>query len=209
MNNKNLIIIGASGHGKVIAEIASKLDRYSQILFYDDFTFKEKFHGYKMIKKNEIDSYLLKDTEFFVAIGDNEVRFHKLTEIKNANYKLATLIDPNAIVSKSAVIKAGSVIMPGAIINADVVIESGVIVNTGAKIDHESKIEIGSHISPGVVIAGNVNVGSLVWIGANATVINNVIINRNTIIGAGSVVISDVILPGTYVGVPIRKVKEI
>lgn len=208
MSKMNLIIIGASGHGKVVAEIASKLERYSNILFFDDFTFMEKFHGYKMIESLDFHSELYKNTEYFVAIGNNEIRAKKIDELKSIKCQIATLIDPTAIISKTALIEKGSVVMPGAKVNANVTIGFGVIINTGASVDHDSKIDNYCHVSPGAVISGSVQLGKFVWIGANATVVNNVSITKNTLIGAGATVISDVTLSGTYVGVPIRKIKE-
>ncbi|MFW3454683.1 acetyltransferase [Aerococcus viridans] len=208
MNSQNLIIFGASGHGKVVAEIAVKMEKYSKIYFMDDYSTLEKFHGFDLIKKSELNDDLKYNSDFFVAIGNNEIRKNKIKELMALDCRLATIIDSTAIVSDSATLNEGSVAMPGAIINSDVKIGKGVIVNTGASVDHDSIIGDFSHISPQAVVAGTVYLGNSVWIGANATVINNVRTVDDVVIGAGSVVTTSITLPGTYVGVPISMIKE-
>lgn len=208
MKNK-LIIIGASGHGKVVAEIAERVNYYQDIYFIDDNYSAASFHKYNVLgDSNRMEEF--KDfADFFVAIGNNETRKTKYQYLIEEKYSIATLIDPNAVVSTSAEIDRGTVVMPGVIINASTKIGVGCIINTKASIDHDCRIEDFSHVSPGVVIAGTVKIGESVWIGANATVVNNVRINRNTIVGAGAVVLSDILISGVYAGVPIKRIKEI
>lgn len=209
MSKKDLIIIGASGHGKVVAEIAEKLKRYENIYFIDDNPSSINFHNYTVLG----DSYRMEEfkenADFFVAIGDNEIRRAKYEYLIRERYSIAIIIDPTALISRSAEINQGTVVMPGAIVNASTKIGVGCIINTRVIVDHDCIVEDFSHASPGAVIAGTVKIGELVWVGANATILNNVKINRNTIVGAGAVVLSDIKVSGVYVGVPIKRVKEI
>lgn len=200
---KRLIIIGASGHGKVIADIALK-NGYQQIAFLDDDEKRKECAGFPVIGNiSDIPKY--KEWDFIVAIGNSYIRekiFNKLSE-----YNISTLIHPNAVISRRVTIGKGTVIMAGAVVNSDVSIGQGCIVNTCASVDHDCIIGDFSHISVGSHVAGTVAVGRNVWIGAGAVVSNNIDICNDCIVGAGAVVIQSLNLSGTYVGVPARILK--
>lgn len=206
MSKKDLIIIGASGHGKVVAEIAELTGQYNNIYFMDDFSEKKTFHGYKNLgTAKRIDQYKDK-ADFFVAIGDNAIRRDKLDALIKEAYSIPTIIHPNAVISNTASIGKGTVVMAGAIINASVKVEIGTIINTKASIDHDCKLEDYVHISPGVTIAGNVSIGEGCWIGAGSVIINNISVKKMTIIGAGATVVDQINHSGTYIGVPAKKI---
>ena len=198
---KQLAIIGASGHGKVVADIA-RLNGYEKIVFLDDFKRIESFFGYEVIGRSDL--AMDKDCDAFVAIGNGETRKAIMEKLEN----VVTLIHPNAVVAEKAKIGRGTVIMAGAVINPGVCIGDGVIVNTCASVDHDSVIGDYSHISVGTHIAGTVNIGKNNWIGMGAAVANNINIVDDCIIGAGAVVIDDIYKKGTYVGVPARWLHE-
>lgn len=195
-----LVIIGASGHGKVIADIAVKCG-YQDIVFLDDNEKVKECAGFPVIGKVS-DAVTMNDDKI-VAIGNAEIR----QKIQNQLSNLVTLIHPNAVVSRRVEIGEGTVIMAGAVINSDVVIGKGCIINTGASVDHDCKLRDFDHVSVGAHVAGTVSIGSKTWIGAGATVSNNVSICDHCMIGAGAVVVNDVVNSGTYVGVPVRKIK--
>lgn len=203
MSNKKILILGAGGHGRVVADIA-RLNGYTDIRFLDDIN-ENKF----CTIDGKISDYVpfLDNYDFFVAIGNNEIRkqFFETLVAKNAN--IVTLIHPNAVICRDVKIGNGSVIMAGAVINTNVYIGDGVIVNTASSIDHDCVIGNYSHVSVGAHIAGTVNVGECVFIGAGATLINNLSIENNCKIGAGATVITDIKDSGTYVGVPAKKKK--
>ena len=195
---KELFIYGASGHGKVVADIAREIG-YKNIKFIDDGENEYlNFDDFILLNK--------KDYPVALGIGDNEIRSKIYKRLADNEINVITLIHPKAIVSKSATISKGSVVMPGAIINADVKIEEGVIVNSGSIIEHDCKIGQFAHISPNVSLAGNVNVGSFSHLGIGTTVIQNITIGKNCIIGAGAVVIDDVKDSKKVVGVPAKEI---
>lgn len=207
MNSRNLIIIGASGHGKVVAEIAERLEIYKNIYFIDDLLKANIFSKHYIIGSTEILEQYRDNFEYIVAIGNNKIRKQKLNHIKKLQLKLSTLIHPDAIISPSAFVGPGTVIMAGAVINPSVTIGSGCIINTNSSVDHDSNIGSFSHVSPGVTIAGTVDIGENVWMGVGSKVINNIKIGNNITIGAGSLVLHDILEEGTYVGTPVRKIK--
>ena len=194
-----LIIIGASGHGKVVADIAVK-NGYSDIAFLDDAEGLEECAGFPVIGEaavaNEIDG-----ADFVVAIGNAGIR-QRIQESLVGN--VVTLIHPNASISRSVEIGAGSVVMAGAVINSDAVVGRGSIVNTGASVDHDCRIGDFVHVSVGCHVAGAVSVGDRTWLGIGSTVSNNLNICEDCVVGAGSVVIRDICVPGTYVGIPAK-----
>lgn len=206
MIKKDLIIIGASGHGKVVAEIAELTAQYNNIYFMDDFSDRKELNGYRNLGSvNQINKYKDK-ADFFVAIGDNSVRKNKLEVLIKEDYTIPTLIHPDAVISNTACIGKGTVVMAGAIINACVKVEIGTIINTNSSIDHDSTIGKYTHISPGTTIAGSVIIGNEVWIGIHAAIINNINICNDAVVGAGSLVLEDIKECGTYVGIPVRKI---
>ncbi len=192
---KKLIIIGASGHGKVIADIAVK-NGYEDIVFLDDDESVKECAGFPVIGKTSEAKGL--DGDKIVAIGNPKVR----ERIQEGLNNVVTLIHPDAVISRRVEIGEGSVVMAGAILNSDAEIGKGCIINTGASVDHDCRIRDYSHVSVGAHVAGTCVIGERTWIGAGATVSNNVNICGDCMIGAGAVVIKDIEKPGTYFGVP-------
>lgn len=202
---KKLIIIGASGHGKVIADIAVQ-NGYEDIVFLDDDPRIKECAGFPVVGKTSMVANLVGDA--IVAIGNAKIRERIQERIQNQErVKLVTLIHPNAVISRRVEIGDGSVVMAGAVINSDAVIGKGCIINTGASVDHDCKVEDFAHISVGAHVAGTCYIGKRTWIGAGAVVSNNVNICGDCLIGAGAVVIRNMEESGTYVGCPARKIR--
>ena len=200
---KRLIIIGASGHGKVVADIAVH-SGYDQIEFLDDDETLIKCGSWPVVGKCNRASET--DGDLFVAIGNSDTR-KKFVE-QFSDKRLVTLIHPDAVIADGIRLGAGSVVMAGAVINPDAKIGKGCIINTSSSVDHDCQIEDYVHIAVGVHLSGTVHVGEGSWIGAGATVSNNVNICGGCMIGAGAVVIKDITEPGTYVGVPAKKIRD-
>ena len=199
--HKRLIIIGASGHGKVILDIALKLG-YTDIGFLDDVKLGEVM-GYTIVgTSSEIPALSDGETEFVIAIGNNEMR-EKIARNNDAPW--ATLIHPSAQIGIGAQIGVGTVVMANSVINADATIGKHCIINTGAVVEHDNIIGDFVHISPKAALGGTVTVGAGVHIGIGASVINNVAIAAGAKIGAGAVVVRNIEESGTYIGVPARK----
>lgn len=198
---KKIIIIGASGHGKVVADIAVK-NGYENITFFDDDETLKECAGFPVVGCVEEAKYC--DGDKIVAIGDAKVRENIQSSLTN----IVSLIHPDAVISRRVKIGTGSVVMAGVIINSDVVIGDGCIINTGASIDHDCRIGDYSHVSVGAHLAGTISIGARTWIGIGSIVSNDLSICGDCMIGAGSVVIKNIEKPGTYFGVPVKGVRN-
>lgn len=201
---KQLVIIGASGHGKVVADIAKK-NGYGPIVFLDDNEAVKDCGGYAVAGK--CCSFTDYDCDIFVAIGNPTVREKFLKELEKHGKNIPVLVHPGAIVAENSAIGKGTVIAAGAVVNPCAVIGKGCIINTCASVDHDCAVADYVHVSVGAHVAGTVSIGLRTWIGAGATVSNNVNICADTMVGAGAVVVKDILEKGTYVGVPARKIK--
>jgi len=201
---KELVIIGAGGHGRVIADIAQKLGVYKTISFLDDGDAKETM-GLPIIgRSSDVEKYT-NTADIFVAIGNSAVRSEFIERLLAMGANVPTLIHPSAIIGACVEIGLGTAIMAGTVINPCSKLGKGCIVNTSSSIDHDCMIGDYVHIAVGAHLAGAVSVGKKTWIGAGATVSNNVDICSNCMIGAGAVVIKDITESGTYIGVPAKK----
>lgn len=190
---RGLIIIGANGHGKVVADIARQY--YNQIDFLDD--------NPKLNTLGNISDYIkYLDRDFFVAIGNNEMREKITKNLIGAN--IISLVHKNAVVANNVVIGGGTVVMAGAVINPDTIIGKGCIINTCASVDHDCIVGDFSHISVGAHLAGTVRVGKKCFICIGATIINNKTICDEVTIGAGATVINDLYKKGIYIGTPAK-----
>lgn len=205
MKNK-LIIIGASGHGKVVADIAIKMNKWQSIAFLDDDESIKTSMGLEVIGKTA-DAFTYKDeADFFVAIGNNATREKIQEKLIKEGLNVVFLIHPSSVIGTDVEIGIGTVVMAGVVVNSSTRIGKGCIINTSSSIDHDNVVEDYAHISPGVNMAGTVKVGKGSWIGIGSVVSNNVNICSGCKVGAGAVVVKDITEPGTYVGVPVRKI---
>lgn len=196
---RKLAIIGASGHGKVVADIARK-NGYSEIVFFDDDESIHECGGYPVIGNSSKAGWI--DADIIVGIGNAGIR--KRIQESVPEGKLVTLIHPDAVIAEDVAIGAGTVVMAGAVINPGVKIGKGCIINTCSSVDHDCVVGDYVHIAVGSHLCGAISVGNGTWIGAGATVSNNVSICSDSMIGAGAVVVNDIDVCGTYVGVPAK-----
>jgi sugar O-acyltransferase (sialic acid O-acetyltransferase NeuD family) len=205
MKNK-LLIIGASGHGKVVADIAMKMNKWKKIAFLDNNVGIKTSMGIEVIGTSDSVSEHIDEYEVFVGIGDNTTRqqIHEVLEKSGAT--IPTLIHPSSVIGGQVEIGVGTVVMAGAVINCCTRIGKGCIINTSCSIDHDNNIENYAHISPGARLAGTVRIGQGSWLGIGSVISNNVKIIGGTIIGAGAVVVKNITVVGTYIGAPARRI---
>lgn len=204
---RRLAILGASGHGKVVAEIALECG-WNEIVFFDD--------AWPNVSRNSCfdvvgnTAALIEQIHDFdgihVAIGNNRVRLEKFEFFRSHGAILPPLVHPRSVISKFAHLGDGTIVMAGSVVNADTTIYSACILNTGSTVDHDCCIGEGAHVSPGVNVAGGVNIGRRSWIGIGAAVIQCISIGSDVLVGAGSVVLSDVHDGASVAGVPAKSI---
>lgn len=141
---KRLVILGAGGYGRTVADVAEQLG-YTTIILDD----ANPAHPLSTFS-----SYIDENTSFIPALGNNAFRMEWINRIEESGGKLAKLIHPTAYVSPTATIYPGTVILPHAIINTDVVVGKGCIINLGAIVDHGCVLEEGVHICLGAIVKG-------------------------------------------------------
>lgn len=197
-----LTIIGASGHGRVVADIA-KRNGYDEIEFLDDNEEIKWCGSFPVVGSTKM--ALSVKNDMIVGIGNAKIRKRIMEQLDDR--RLVTLIHPDAVIAEDVEIGTGSVVMAGAVINPGTVIGKGCIINTCSSVDHDCRVSDYVHIAVGSHLCGTVAVGEATWIGAGATVSNNVTISGGCMIGAGAVVVKDITEEGTYIGVPARVMK--
>ena len=145
---KTLLILGAGGYGKTIADLASQLDIYERIAFLDDGRTGEDILG----TCSQFLEFADGNTHMYPAFGNNEIRMHWMKRLQSAGIPVPTLVHPRAYVSPRAKIGMGSMILPMAVVNTGVMVGNGCIVNIGVLIDHDSIIGDGTHLAPGAIV---------------------------------------------------------
>ena len=206
-----LLIIGAGGHGKVIADIASALGKWDQIAFVDDkYPDLTQVLDWPVIGgmedfRNHREVY----PDVFVAVGDNAVRQKITIWSEEAGFHLPTLIHPRAAVSRLAVIGAGTIINSQSAVNANATIGKGCIVNTGATVGHDCVLGDFVHVAPGASLAGETVIGDGCWIGMRSAVIEQLTVGKGVVIGAGAVVTRNIPDNKLVVGIPAKIIKDL
>lgn len=206
---KNYVLIGDSGHAKVIEDcivangyrVIAKLDDKYTTSFQDGPYLKGPLCVIKDLLNNN-------NIKVIISIGNNEVRNNIFERLQLPIDLYGLVKHPTAVISPSVKIGEGTVIMPNVVINADSIIGNHAILNTGSIIEHDCKIDDYVHISPGAVLTGGVEVGIGTQIGAKASIIPCVKVGNWSIIGAGSVVIKNISSNVTAIGVPTNVIKE-
>lgn len=203
--SEKVIVIGASGHGKVIADIVLKSGDTLLGFLDDSESLPPEIIGIPVLGK-VADHVNYPEASFVIGIGSSAVR--ERISLRLGDVRWYTAIHPAATVSAlDTHIGAGSVVMANAVIDPSARIGAHCIINTSAVVEHDDRIGDFSHISVGAKLGGTVRIGAHTWVGIGSTVSNNVTVCDDCMIGAGTVVIHDIKESGTYVGVPARKIK--
>lgn len=207
---KKLAVLGASGHGKVVADTAQCCG-WDQVDFYDDaWPGLTRNGSWLVVGDSEAMCARLQNYQgVVVAIGNNKVRHMKLASLIGAAAPTVSLIHPMAVVSQYATIGPGSVVFAGAVVNADAKVGLGAILNTGCSVDHDCVLGDAVHVSPGARLAGAVSVGERSWIGIGASVRQLIRIGSDVVVGAGASVVTDVSDGVVVVGVPAKVISTV
>jgi sugar O-acyltransferase (sialic acid O-acetyltransferase NeuD family) len=202
--NKNVILFGNGGHARVITDIIKENNDHIIGFLTDPQYGTDNVLGLKWLGAfDDCLKYANEDTEFILAYGNNQRREEAAEKYQ---LKWYTGIHPTAVIDPTAVIEEGTVVMARAVINSCAHIGKHSIINTGCVVEHDNRIGNYTHLSPLTAVCGTVTIGDRVHLGAGTTVINNINICSDVTVGAGSTVIHDITEPGTYVGVPAKKI---
>ena len=205
-----LLIAGAGGHGRVVADTALATQAYSSLAFLDDRASKSvTMEGGQSWDRSTGSRSSTSDFRVFVAgLGDAALRIDLLRRARKAGFVVRRSFIRHATVSKHCSIDEGTVVIAGACINVGARIGEGCIINTGATVDHDCLLAEGVHICPGAHLAGNVEIGPRAWFGIGAVARQGIRIGADAVIGAGSVVIRDVPDNVTVAGNPARELEQ-
>ncbi|WP_082729285.1 acetyltransferase [Pseudomonas sp. St29] len=206
---RRLAVLGASGHGKVVADTAQCCG-WSQVDFYDDSWPSLVHNGNWLVLGDSAALYarLQSYQGVIVAIGNNFIRHTKLMALMGVEAPIVSLIHPTAVISQFSTIGLGSVVFAGAVVNAGSKIGLGAILNTCCSVDHDCVLGDAVHISPGARLAGAVSVGERTWIGVGASVRQLIKIGSGVIVGVGAAVVHDVPDGITVAGVPAKNISK-
>lgn len=211
MMNK-VLIIGAGGHGQVVADILQRPENikagHQPIGFLDD---DPKLAGKTILHLPVLGLVSsLEEHDFdavIVAIGNNETRMKIFDSLLTRMMNFANALHPHGSIAASAELGKGVMVCAGAVVNPASVVGDNVILNTGCTIDHHNRIGAHAHIAPGVHLGGEVEIGEGALVGIGATVLPGRVIGAWAIVGAGAVVTKDIPAHATAVGVPARIIK--
>jgi sugar O-acyltransferase (sialic acid O-acetyltransferase NeuD family) len=209
----DLVLWGASGHAKVLAECAHRLGYRVVALFDNDptassplkgVTLHTGWEGFQSWRRSQAGP-----VSFLVAIGGQKGadRLEIHNRLEREGLIPISIVHPTAYVAANAAIGNGSQVLANAAVGAEARLGRQTIVNTGASVDHECVLGDGVHIAPGATLAGCVSVGDRTLVGAGAVVLPRVRIGRDAIVGAGSVVLRDVLDGTTVAGNPARRLR--
>jgi sugar O-acyltransferase (sialic acid O-acetyltransferase NeuD family) len=211
---KNILIIGASGHAKVIIDIIEKENTYTIFGLIDTYKKKgDKLYDYDILGKETDIPKIVEENDIYggvIAIGDNWVRklmFEKISNL-SIDFKYITTIHPDAIIGSNLKIGDGVVVMPGVVINSNVRIDNCCILNTKSFLGSNSIMKDFSSLGPGAVVDYNVTIEDCSVISLGVCVVNNMTIGKNSIIGAGSTVVDDIPISVIAFGTPAKEIRE-
>lgn len=201
----SLLIVGAGGHARVVADAALTTGQWQRVCFVDDAPGASGALGLPIIGTSADLSRLR--AEFgaaVVGIGDARARLQLLERCRQAGFDLPAIVHRTAAVSSYATLGPGVVVFAQAAINPGATLGEGCIVNTGATVDHDCHLQAGVHVCPGAHLAGSVQIGARTWIGIGACVKQGVRIGADVTVGAGAAVVCDIETGLTVTGVPAR-----
>ena len=188
---KTLLILGAGGHGKAVAEAALLSGKWQQVCFADDRwpELQESFGCPVVASSSTLADVAGTVDAAIAAVGNNALREQWLARLQGYGLSLATVVHPAASVSASAKLGAGSAVMALAMVGVDVRIGDGAIVNAHASVDHDAQLGDFAHLGVGVHLAGGVQVGARAWLQAGCCAGYRVVVAEGEVLAPGTVLI--------------------
>ena len=198
-----LLIFGAGGHGRVVADAALGAGAWSRVIATDRDPQRCRGELLPGVALLPVDAAMTQADAVHVAIGDAASRRKEATLL--AAKPLVTVIHSRASVSAHAVIGAGCFVAAQAVVAPGAHLGRAVIVNHGAVIDHDVQVGDFCHVAPLAALGGGAEVGANVLVGSGASVLPRVRVAADITIGAGAAVCGHLARPGRYAGVPARR----
>lgn len=208
---ESLIIIGASGHGKVICDAARRAG-WTVLGFLDRDPPAAEWCGRPVLGDDTGIARLLSEhpeARIVVGVGDNSMRRSQVGRVvaRAPGCGFAAVVHPSAVIAEGVEIGPGSVVMAGAILNPGVRVGAHCIVNTGAIVEHDCELGDYATVSPGASLGGGVRLGEGCVVGIGATVLHGRAIGDHTVAGAGALVTKDLPAGVVAYGVPAKVIR--
>lgn len=210
---ERILIVGSSGHAKVVADIVRRAGVYTIVGLVDSFrAVGERTLGYPVLGREE-DLPRLTETEqvsaVLVAIGDNFLRSTVAARVSQLCPALSfpTAIHPCASVASDVSVSEGCVIMAGAIVNPGCTVGRFCILNTKSSLDHDSHMADFSSLAPGATTGGYCRIGSHSAVSIGALLAHRVCIGEHTVVGAGATVLDNMGAFQVVYGTPAKAVR--
>ncbi|MCR6477492.1 NeuD/PglB/VioB family sugar acetyltransferase [Variovorax sp. ZS18.2.2] len=169
-----LLIIGAGGHGRSVAEAVLLRNEYLLAGFLDDGVGgQERLWDWPILGATSMLPACRGQVDVvIVAIGSNSLREALHARIRAEGFAFATVIHPAAVVSPRAVVDKGCVVLAGAVIGTGAQLGEGVIVNSGAVVDHDCIVEPFAHLGVKAGMGGGSVLGRRAWMQVGASVLH-------------------------------------
>ena len=209
MKQPRILILGAGGHGKAVADLLLADGRFEIAGFLDAAPKATQVLALPVLGDENALAGLAGQGLGCAhpAIGHNAARQAAAGRLRAAGFALPALIHPAAIIGAGVKLADGVAVLARAVIGPDARIGALALINTGAIVEHDCVLEEAAHIGPGAVLAGGVRVGAGALIGAGAVIRPGVAIGAGAVVGAGAAVVEDVAPGATVMGVPARAVQ--
>ena len=168
---KNLLIIGAGGHGRCCLDIAREMKQYDRICFLDDGPVGQMVNEAEVLGRiDDLYQYKRDFQNVFIAIGNNAFRKQTQQKAMEDGFTIVNLISMRSCVSEYAAIGVGSVVFPGAVIETNAIVGEGCIITSNATVNHDARIQEFSLVYSNTVIRPNTNIGALSRIGSGCVI---------------------------------------
>ena len=214
-NTPPLVVFGAGGHGRVVAD-AARAAGLDLLGFLDDgrddanpAPLPPGGPGGTATEAPLLDAAdpRLKAAVFIVAIGDNDVRLRIARRLAGEGRTLHSVVHPDATVSPTATLDGGTYVGARAVVGPGAAVGTAALINTAAVVEHDGRVGPGAHVAPGAVLGGTVRVGEGALVGLGARVLPGLEIGASAVVGAGAVLTRDAEAGRRYVGVPARAIR--
>lgn len=184
---RRLLVVGAGGHGRSVAEAVFAAGIYDVLGFVDDAAPGiVQVGGYPVLgTTDDLSAYRTNADIAIVAVGNNTLRETLCNKLLAVGFELATVVHPRAIVSPSAMVGPGSAIMAGAILGSESRLGLGVILNCGAVVDHDAQVHDYGHLGVNSCMSGGSVLGRRAWMQAGSALGYGVKVGDGVILQAG------------------------